>query len=204
MVDAAGAKRVWEAADEGSRKQTFLVKRQCLSNLGLWTLSPVGEVGLSVAFNMIPNSYKEEGRKTDSSVAAVLNGFTGLIQDKIGGSKVLKGADTNYEDPNELRATITFTRQIAMFYKLNLFQHNYHAKAVANVLSVYDPNLRRCYTDRLDFNDALRGEVTFTFLLSKQTGTMSKLKATGRLGVQRPKAGRVHVQRAGSRPVPGP
>jgi hypothetical protein len=179
MVDAAGTKRVWKADPEAGLKQSFLVKRQCLSNLGLWTLSPTGKVGLAVKFAMIPNTYKEEGAKADSSVAAVLNGYTGLIQEKIGGKKVLKGAASNYEGANELRATITFTRQIAMFYKLDLFRHNYHGKAIANVLTVYDPNLRRCYTDRLDFNDALRGDVKFTFLLSKQTGTMSKLKASG-------------------------
>lgn len=178
MVDAAGVKRIWKSENEGE-KQTFLVKRQCLSNLGLWTLSPEDKTGLAVKFAMIPNTYKEEGDKKDSSVAAVLNGFTGLIQEKVGGKKVLKGAETNYENANELRATITFTRQIAMFYKLDLFRHNHHGKAIANVLSVYDPNLRRCYTDRLDFNDALRGDVKFTFLLSKQTGTMSKLKASG-------------------------
>lgn len=176
MIDAAGVRRSWT---EASGKQTFVVKRQCLSNLGLWTLSPDAKTGLEVRFAMIPNTYKEEGDKKDSSVAAVLNGFSGLIQEKIGGKRVLQGAEGNYEKPNELRATLTFTRQIAMFYKLDLFKHNYHGKTIAGVLAVYDPNLRRCYTDRLDFNDALRGDVKFTFLLSKQTGTMSKLKATG-------------------------
>jgi hypothetical protein len=66
-----------------------------------------------------------------------------------------------------------------MFYKLDLMKHNDHAKAIAGVLTVYDPNIRKCYTDRLDDNDSLKGDVKFTFLLSKQTGTMAKLKRTG-------------------------
>lgn len=185
MVDANGQKRVWKAEDED--KRTFLIKRQCISNLGMWTLSPDGKTALKAKFEMIPSAYEEDGDKSESSVAAVLNGYTGLIQEKIGGKKVLRGADNNYEKSNEMRATITFTRQIAMFYKLDLFRHNYHGRAIANVLSVYDPNLRRCYTDRLDFNDALRGDVKFTFLLSKQTGTMSKLKATGGTAAGDPK-----------------
>ncbi len=177
IVDAEGVKRTWQGDEQA--KQSFVVRRQCLSNLGMWVLSPDGNTGLTVKFGMIANSYSEEGDKTDSSVAAVLNGFSGLIQEKIGGKKVLSGAENNYEKNNELRATVTFTRQIAMFYKLNLFRRNDHAKAIASVLSVYDPNLRRCYTDRLDFNENLKGDVKFTFLLSKQTGTMSKLKVTG-------------------------
>ena len=66
-----------------------------------------------------------------------------------------------------------------MFYRLNLMRHNYHAKTISGVLNANDANLRRCYTDRLDFNDDLRGTVGFTFLLSKQSGTMAKLKPSG-------------------------
>ncbi len=176
MVDQSGVKRVWRASQE---KKSFAVKRQCLSNLGVWMLSPAGASGLSVEFKAAPNSYREEGSKRDSSVAVVLDGFTGLIQEKFGGKKVLKGAEDNHAGSNEMRATIRFTRQIAMFFSLNLFRHNVYGKQIANVLQVYDPNLRRCYTDRLEYDDTLRGDIKFTFLLSKQTGTMSKLKASG-------------------------
>jgi hypothetical protein len=175
LVDPNGVKRTWT----GPEKKTVVVKRLSLSNMGLWTLSPSGAQGLSVKFAMIPNSYTEEGDKKESSVMAVVNGFTGLVQEKFAGKKLEAAAENNFESGNELRATITFTRQIAMFYKLNLFKHNHHAKAVAQVLAVSDPNLRTCYTNRLDFNDSLRGEVKFNFILSKQTGTMSTLKNTG-------------------------
>ena len=66
-----------------------------------------------------------------------------------------------------------------MFYKLNLFRHNYLAGQMAEVLNSYDANLRKCYTDRLDFNDELKGDVAFTFILSKQSGRMQKLKHRG-------------------------
>jgi hypothetical protein len=128
---------------------------------------------------MIPNSYKETSSKEESSVAAVLDGFTGLIQEKFGGKRVIQAADEQYSSNRELRRAVTFTRQISMFYKLDLFKHNNHAKAIAEVLNTFDSIFRKCYADRLDFNDDLRGDVRFTFLLSAQSGTISKLKYTG-------------------------
>lgn len=178
MVDAAGGKRIWRG-DDDARKKTIVVRRQCLSNLGLWTLAPEGRDGLAVTFSMAPNSYKEVGAAADSSVAAVLNGFNGNIQETIGGKKVLEASGSDYATQKQLRATVTLTRQIAMFFKLDLMKHNQYAKSIANVLSVYDPNMRKCYTDRLEENETLRGDVQFTFLLAKRTGTMAKLKNTG-------------------------
>jgi hypothetical protein len=177
MVDTAGVRRRWVTGLKN--RKTFIVKRQCLSNLGLWTLRPFGKDKLSVKFEMIPNSYSEMGAKKESSVAVVLDGFSGLVQEQFGGKRVLAGADDDHSGKNEIRAVITYTRQISMFYALNLFRHNYLAQAVSQVLIVYDPNLRRCYTDRLEYNENLRGDVKFTFLLSKASGTMTKLKNTG-------------------------
>jgi hypothetical protein len=180
MVDAAGSKRTWQGGGTGgARSQTIIIKRQCLSNLGFWTLSPEGRDGLAVDFAMAPNSYKEVGNVTNSSVAAVVNAFNGTAQETVGGKKVIDASDSNYGTQRQLRATVTFTRQIAMFFKLDLMKHNQHAKAIANVLSVYDPPLRKCYSDRLEESDNLRGDVQFTFLLAKRTGTMAKLKNTG-------------------------
>ncbi len=177
MVDMAGQKRRWVTGP--SSKKTFVVPRQSISNLGLWTLTPFGKDKLSVKFDMIPNSYTESGDKKESSVAAVVDGFSGLVQERFGGKNVIEGADDGYSTNKQIRATITFTRQISMFYALNLFRHNYVAQEVSNVLVVYDPNIRRCFTDRLDEKEDLRGDVKFTFLLSKATGTMNKVKNTG-------------------------
>ncbi len=177
MVDMAGQKRRWVSGP--STRKTFVVPRQSISNLGLWTLKPFGKDKLSVKFDMIPNSYTESNSKSESSVAAVVDAFSGLIQERFGGKKVIEGSDDGYSTNKQVRATITFTRQISMFYALNLFRHNYVAQEVSNVLVVYDPNIRRCFTDRLEEKEDLRGDVKFTFLLSKATGTMNKVKNTG-------------------------
>lgn len=175
LVDEAGVKRVWQ----NSKSPSFTVRRLCISNLGLWTLAPAGTNALDAKFGMIANSYKEIGRKEDSSVLAVINGFNGLVQAKLGGKQLLAKAKKDYESGRELRTGLSFSRQIAMFFKLDLMQNNYFAKPIADVLTTFDPNLRTCYTDRLDENDKLRGDVKFTFLLSKETGTMTKLRHTG-------------------------
>ncbi len=177
LVDMAGQKRRWVSGP--SNRRTFVVPRQSIANLGLWTLKPFGKDKISIKFEMIPNSYTETSRKSESSVAAVVDAFSGLIQERFGGKKVVEGSDDGYSSNKQIRATITFTRQISMFYALNLFRHNYVAQDVSNVLVVYDPNIRRCFTDRLEEKDDLRGDVKFTFLLSKATGTMNKVKNTG-------------------------
>lgn len=177
MVDAAGTKRVWNAGPKTRR--TFVIRRQSLANLGLWTLRPLGKDKLGAKFEMISNSYSEDGDKSDSSVAAVFDGFTGLVQERVGGKKVLEGSKDDHAGKNEARAVVTYTRTISMFYALNLFRHNYLAQSISQVLVVHDPDLRRCYTDRLEYDESLRGDVKFTFLLSKTTGTMTKLKQSG-------------------------
>jgi methionine-rich copper-binding protein CopC len=179
MVDTAGVKRVWRGEESGPNHKAFSVKRLMISNLGLWSVRPEGKAGLAVVFGMVPNSYVEAGDRTGSSVAAVINGFTGLVQEKFAGAKLFKAAGKDFAGKGEMRATVSFTRQIAMFYKLDLFKHNRYGKQISEVLAVYDSNLRNCYTSRLDYNDRLRGEVKFAFILSKQTGTMTKLKPAG-------------------------
>lgn len=177
MVDMAGQKRRWVSGP--SNRKTFVVPRQSISNLGLWTIKPFGKDKLSVKFDVIPNSYTETNSNSESSVAAVVDGFSGLIQERFGGKKVIEGSSDGYSTNKQIRATITFTKQISMFYALNLFRHNYIAQEVSNVLVVFDPNIRRCFTDRLEEKEDLRGDVKFTFLLSKATGTMNKVKNTG-------------------------
>ena len=98
LIDHAGVKRSW-AANPNS-PMAVIVPRIMLSNLGLWTIKPAGATGLSIKFQMINNTYSEEGSTNESSVAAVVNGFTGSIQKVIGGKKVIEGADRDYSDDN--------------------------------------------------------------------------------------------------------
>lgn len=174
--------------------QKFVIPKACLANLGKWTLSPKSpgsktegnasqNSNLAVGFEMVPNSYTEEGPKAESAIGAVVDGASGLIQKVFGGKRAVLaatgggGANTSGGD---LRAVVKFTRNIVMFFKLDLFKQNFMAKDVAAVLSTVDPAVRQCYIDRLDEingeNNVLKGTVALKILLSKATGTMKKIK----------------------------
>lgn len=174
LMDHAGVKRSW-AANPNS-PMAIIVPRIMLSNLGLWTIRPAGATGLSIKFQMINSSYSEKGSASESSVAAVVNGFTGSIQKVIGGKKVIEGADRDYSDDNTLRATATFTRQIGMYYRVDMFKHNKYAKDVMGAISAFDPKIRECYTKALNQNGALKGDLVFQVVASAKTGTIRQAR----------------------------
>ena len=175
LIDGKGRKRQWRSA----QKMSFLIKRLFISNLGTWTITPGPSEALSVDMKVGPNLFKEKGDKSESSVAGVINGFSGLEQETIAGNALVKKAQDNYGSPGELRAAYTIRRQIAMFFALNLFKDNNNARGVADILKVYDPQMRSCYTDRLEEKDGLRGTVGFKFVLSKQSQGIRSLKHVG-------------------------
>ena len=174
LLDHAGVKRAWVA--NPNSPMAILVPRVALSNLGLWTISPAGATGLSIKFQMIPNSYSEKGAASDSSVAAVINGFTGSVQQVIGGKKVIEGAERDYSDDNTLRATASFTRQIGMYYRVDMFKHNKYAKDIMSAISAFDPKIRECYTRALNRNGALKGDLVFQVVASVKTGTIRQAR----------------------------
>lgn len=176
MVDANGAIRRWrpKIAADG---RTFIVKRQAISNLGLWALIPLRDTGLNIKFTMTPNSYTESGDKKDSSVIKVIDGYNGESQQVLGGETVGAGAKGNYSTGKSLRAVTTVTRQISMFYKLNLFNHNYYARAASDILTLSDAQIRQCYIDRMNALDKdINGDIVFTFIIAHQNGTITKIK----------------------------
>jgi len=177
VVDRKGKLRFWTGPKSGG--QSIVLARLCLANLGVWTIRPLGQNGLTVQFQMAPNVYIEEGPKSESSIAAVIDGFTRSVQETFGGKRLLSAAAEGYGGPQQIRATVTTTRQIAMFYKLNLFKHNQHARDVASTLAGFDAPLRGCYVSRLDARSDLRGSLTLGFLMSTTTGTMRKVRRTG-------------------------
>lgn len=174
LIDGAGVKRTWVGRPDAPT--AVLVPRIMLSNLGVWTISPSGASGLAVTFTMGRNTYQEKAGASESSVAAVVNGFTGSIQQVIGGKKVLDGANNDYSNGDTLRASASFTRQIAMFYKVDLFKHNAYAKDVMGSLAAFDLNLRTCYTRALDSNANLKGDLVFQVLASAKTGTIRQAR----------------------------
>lgn len=174
IVDHAGTKRSWVA--NSSDVKTIIVPRIMLSNLGLWTIRPAGAQGLSVKFEMTENTYTEKNPAKDSSVAAVVNGFTGSIQKVLGGKKVIEGADRGYSDDKTLRATASFTRQIAMFYRVDLYKHNKYSKDVTSALAAFDAKIRECYIRALSANATLKGDLVFQIIASAKTGTIRQAR----------------------------
>jgi hypothetical protein len=174
LIDHAGVRRTW-AANPNS-KVAVLVPRVMVSNLGLWTIKPLGSNGLSIKFQMIANTYSEKSAAKDSSVAAVVNGFTGSVQKVIGGKKVIEGADRDYSDDKTLRATASFTRQIGMYYRVDMFKHNKYAKDIMSAISAFDPKIRQCYTSALNQNSLLKGDLVFQVVASAKTGTIRQAR----------------------------
>jgi len=177
-VDHAGTIRRYRPKHAGEAK-SFVVKRHQLSNLGVWKLTPQRDTGLTLQVEMIPNRFAEEGPAAESSIKHVIDGYSGAFQQEIAGNQLLaerKKARTR----RQLRSTVTTRRQLAMYYKLNLYKHNYYAKSMSETLTVYDTAMRQCYTDRMDqLGEDLEGQITFTFLLAKASGTLTKVKNSG-------------------------
>jgi hypothetical protein len=177
MIDPTGTKRQWKKAKNGEK--LIIIKRQCLSNLGAWKMTPIGVNALSLSIEMTPNEYREEGPKSESSVAAVVDGLSGMVQEILGGKRVIKASVSNFESKSDMRHTVKYTRQISMFYRLDLFKHNYHGREIAKVLDTNDGIIRNCYSTALDAAETLKGDLRFTFLLSTKTGTMMRLRHSG-------------------------
>lgn len=173
LVDGSGVRRTWQR--NPSSQWLVVVQRSTLSNLGIWALAPEGVTGLKAQFFPGKNVYTEEGPKKESSIAAVINGFTGIIQEVYGGNKVKGGSDNNFSDSSQLRGVVTATRQIYMTYRLDLLNDNSLNKDVMAAMSGSDANFRACYSRAVNGNTALRGNIVFKVLISDKTGSIRKL-----------------------------
>jgi hypothetical protein len=76
-------------------------------------------------------------------------------------------------------ATYRARREVAMFYRVDLRRDNAHSPAVAGVIRANDARLRTCYTDRLAEAPDLKGQMVFSFRLSRRSGTMSRIARVG-------------------------
>jgi hypothetical protein len=73
-------------------------------------------------------------------------------------------------------AAYRVVRQVAMFYRLDLFTDNSLAKAMAEVMRKSEEAVRQCYVDRLDSQPTLRGEIGLTFEVPAATGNMETIE----------------------------
>lgn len=180
FIDGEGVRRVWT---KGPKTQDFKVQNLTLSNFGLWTISKKGSDGsLDLKFEEQKNSYKEARAKSDSSIIAVISGFTGRVQENFAGKNLIKKTEIQAKSQSSLQSVSTTTRQISMYMALQLDQDSASIRKVLNSLSVFDPNLRSCYTRRLEDLPAdamLRGSIVFKILISDQTGLMRDIDRTG-------------------------
>ena len=181
LIDSKGQEREWR---NKKRRRKFVVKKLHLSNLGAWLLTPKitknpkKPLKIKVKFYNIPNKYKESS-KGDSSVVAVINGFTALTQRVIGGESLKEKEKKLYTDDSELRASYKTTQTISMYYALDLMRHNRLANQVVPILNHNDPNIRSCYTDRLYEDPELSGTIEYKFIISSVSKSIVRLKPTG-------------------------
>lgn len=175
-----GMVRRWIKEITGKNAKPFVVSRQCLSNLGVWTLKPVSAAFLDARFEPQANSYKEIGNKSDSAIAAIIDGWSGAIQERFAGKDRLEtGKVQNHSRNDEARIVATSTRTIKMFFKLDLFRHNRFSKETAAIIDAGANDLRECYKKGLDKDAQMRGDMQLSLLFSKETGTIKKVRASG-------------------------
>jgi hypothetical protein len=86
--------------------------------------------------------------------------------------------DPEIPDPMAI-GTYSVTRQISMFYRLDLLRDNEHSKDMAAIMHIYDAPVRACYVERLDDQPWLKGDVDLSFAMSKQSGGMEKIRHVG-------------------------
>jgi hypothetical protein len=76
-------------------------------------------------------------------------------------------------------ATYKVNRQVSVFYKLDLAKDNRYAQAMATLLRQQEDKIRACYMQRLDATPQLKGQIAFSFVVSKTGGSMDRIKRIG-------------------------
>lgn len=85
------------------------------------------------------------------------------------------------EGQGESEASVTplakrqISRQIGVFYRLDLKRHNMHAPTIAAALRSSDDSVRSCYIDRLEVQPRLSGRMVFSFRLSETRSHMDQI-----------------------------
>lgn len=172
-----GKKLIWKANKK--QKQFIIIRKISISNGGLWSLKLNAKKKLSLSFSMTPNRYKFSGSKEDATVAAVFNGFSGQVQSVVGGKSVVDKAKNNYEKSGELLVRTRAVRNISMKWSIDLLKDRNSARNINDVILAQDPYLRKCYTDRLEVTDGLRGNIVYGIVLNKSSGTFKKVRSIG-------------------------
>ena len=84
--------------------------------------------------------------------------------------------DKDGREYQDIRAVYTVQQTISMFYKIDLKRYNRYAPNVQRVLDSNNQRLRKCYTDRLEVREGIKGAIHFKFLYSKTEKSFRTLK----------------------------
>jgi hypothetical protein len=82
-------------------------------------------------------------------------------------------------DGEVILARYQATRFIKMLYKVDLRKNNGYARMVAEPITANEEKLRNCYSNRLDYEPKLKGELALRFYLDKSSRTMQNITKTG-------------------------
>ncbi len=173
LNDNTGRTRQWLSPG----KPQITIRKFFLTNMGLVTLSPFEKTGLKLRFQSQPNLYQNS--YAHESFIGVVDGYTNKAQAKLGGKEVMINAQKEYSSANEARAVFSHKRDIQMIYRINLVNAPQLNARVAQTFANQDLDLRRCYMEELDRNEALRGNASFRFQIARSDGTMQKIAYRG-------------------------
>ena len=148
-----------------------------MSNLGYWTIKPVGKSKLGVSIAPYKANYKHP--HDHDTFVAVIDGLSGKVQKKLGGSQILRDAQDNFGSQGEARASFTHTRQIGMYYQINLGRNNRFAKTILKAIQNQEITFRTCFMDALEINPDLQRQSKIFLPVAKANGAIDKVKHQG-------------------------
>jgi hypothetical protein len=176
LVDHQGRLRKWSP----KKSKVIHIRSLSLAQLGVWQISP-HKAGLKVKFKIDQKLIRPKDLADGDKVfMAFIDGFTGKVVGRYGGKAVYEASLDEFGEGEDLRSSYIVKTQVAVFFKLTLRNGSKPEYAdVSTILSVYDTNIRECYTTALEKNEKIRGTVKFNFALSRGTKTMKNIKRTG-------------------------
>lgn len=159
------------------RARNFVVESFALSDLGVWVARSTKKGPLVV--KLFTRTVQSFTFPSDDVLSAIIDGFSGKRLRTLKGGANSEKSRVNFGSQDEMRATITETREVSMVYKMDLARYGRYNNLVFPLIQRRDSRFRQCYLDGLQLKDNLRGTARFTFTLAAGRGTIQALKYKG-------------------------
>lgn len=173
----AGAKTL---VTSSFRATSFVIQSFALSDLGVWVAKAKKKGRGPMIVKFFTRAAEEFSFPSgDDTLSAIIDGFSGKRLKTLTGGANSERARVNFGTANEMRATITETREVSMVYKMDLRGFARYNRAVFPAIQKRDARFRQCYLDGLQLKDTLKGTAKFEFLLARGKGTVQRLKYKG-------------------------